>query len=117
MTLAGGQTTRQPDPRPRRAGQGIAIGTGTDAAIESSDLTLMCDALDGVVTAIDLSRQPHDPPEPFVGAGYNTTAIPLAAVGCSTDHRRRRHGVLFRQRRRHQLAPAAPLGPARHVTG
>jgi len=34
----------------------MAIGTGTDVAIESSDMTLISGALSGLVTAIDLSR-------------------------------------------------------------
>jgi len=38
---------------------GIAIGTGTDVAIESSDLTLMRGELAGVPTAIRLSRRTY----------------------------------------------------------
>jgi cation-transporting ATPase V/Cu+-exporting ATPase len=62
---------------------GIAIGTGTDVAIESSDITLMRGGVDGVVTAIDLARRTHRTIiENLVWAfGYNTVAIPLAAAG------------------------------------
>ena len=38
---------------------GIAIGTGTDVAIDSSDVTLMREDLDGVLLAIELSRRTH----------------------------------------------------------
>ncbi len=66
-----------------QADLGIAIGTGTDVAIESSDLTLMRDALGGVVTAIDLSRRTYRTilQNLLWALGYNTAAIPLAAVG------------------------------------
>ena len=39
-----------------QANVGLAIGTGTDVAIESSDITLISGALGGLVTAVDLSR-------------------------------------------------------------
>jgi cation-transporting ATPase V len=66
-----------------QADLGIAIGTGTDVAIESSDLTLMREHLDGVVTAIALSRRTYRTILQNLGwaFGYNALAIPLAAVG------------------------------------
>jgi copper-transporting P-type ATPase V len=66
-----------------QADLGIAIGTGTDVAIESSDITLMSGDLAGVVTAIRLSRKMLRVIFQNLGwaFGYNTAAIPLAAIG------------------------------------
>jgi Cu+-exporting ATPase len=64
-----------------RANVGIAIGTGTDVAIEAADITLMSGGLDGVVTAIALSRATMRNIRQNLGFafGYNAAGIPLAA--------------------------------------
>ncbi len=60
---------------------GIAIGTGTDVAIESSDITLISGELKGVITAITLSRSTmRNIRQNLVFAFlYNTIGIPVAA--------------------------------------
>jgi len=64
-----------------QADVGSAIGTGTDVAIESSDITLISGALFGLVTAIDLSRATmRNIRQNLVFAFvYNGIGIPIAA--------------------------------------
>jgi Cu+-exporting ATPase len=60
---------------------GFAIGTGTDVAIESADITLMRGSLHGVADAVAISKATlRNIKENLIGAfGYNTLAIPIAA--------------------------------------
>ncbi len=62
---------------------GIAMGTGTDVAIEASDLTLVRSDLTAVVDAIRLSRSTLATIKAnlFWAFAYNVAAIPLAMLG------------------------------------
>ena len=66
-----------------QADLGIAMGCGTDVAIQASDLTLMRSDLLLAVTAIRLSRTTHATimTNLFWAFAYNIAAIPLAALG------------------------------------
>ena len=60
---------------------GIAIGTGTDVAIETADVVLMSGDLIGVVNAFDISQKTmrNIRQNLFWAFGYNTVLIPVAA--------------------------------------
>mgnify|MGYP002579252648 FL=1 len=64
-----------------RADVGMAMGSGTDVAVESADVTLMNSSLESVVTAIDLSDRTMRNIHQNLGfaLGYNGLGIPVAA--------------------------------------
>jgi len=66
-----------------QANIGIAIGTGTDIAIEASDVTLVRGELTGVVEAVNLSRATFRKIRQnlFWAFFYNVVMLPLAVIG------------------------------------
>jgi Cu+-exporting ATPase len=70
-------------PALKQSNVGIAMGTGTDIAIESGDLVLAKGSLMGVVQAINLSKATFSKIKQnlFWAFAYNTVAIPVAIAG------------------------------------
>jgi Cu+-exporting ATPase len=70
-------------PALKQANVGIAMGTGTDIAIEAGDIVLVKGSLTGVVQAIALSKATFGKIKQnlFWAFAYNTVAIPLAIAG------------------------------------
>jgi Cu+-exporting ATPase len=66
-----------------QADVGIALGSGTDAAIESADIVILRNDLSAVPAAIELSRRTirNIKQNLFWAFGYNIVCIPLAAAG------------------------------------
>jgi P-type Cu+ transporter len=70
-------------PALKQANVGIAIGTGTDIAIEAADVTLVRGELSGIISAIKLSKATFRKiKENFFWAWfYNVVAVPIAILG------------------------------------
>ncbi|OIO81706.1 copper-translocating P-type ATPase [Candidatus Pacearchaeota archaeon CG1_02_32_132] len=70
-------------PALKQSNVGIAMGTGTDIAIEAGDLVLVKGSLVGVVEAINLSKMTFRKIKQnlFWAFAYNVVAIPLAIAG------------------------------------
>ena len=104
-----------------RADVGIAMGTGTDVAMESAAVTLVQGDLRGIVRARQLSRatMANIRQNLFFAFIYNTLGVPIAAgvlypafgSAAQSDHRERRDDVQFRVRHRQcaALASAATM--------
>jgi hypothetical protein len=104
---------------PRRSPKldlGLAIGSGTDVAIEASDLTLVRGDLRAAGDAIRLARRTLQTIKGnlFWAFAYNIAALPLAAAGLLNPMIcRRGHGLQLDLRRDQQPAAAPLPGPHR----
>jgi len=70
-------------PALKQANVGIAIGTGTDVAIEAADVTLVRGSLEGIVTSVNLSTEIFRKIKQnyFWAWAYNAVAVPIAVFG------------------------------------
>ena len=97
---------------------GLAMGTGTDVAMESAGVTLLNGDLTGIVRARHLSRGDHveHPAEPRVRVRLQRrghphrrrSALPRLRGAALTHHRRRGDGTVVGQRHHQRLAVAHP---------
>ena len=94
-----------------QADLGLAIGTGTDVAIEASDITLVSGDLRAAADAIRLARRTlaHDQGQPLLGLRLQRRRDPARGRGAAEPDRRGRRDGLLERLRRHELAAAPPL--------
>ncbi len=98
-----------------QADLGLAMGSGTDVAMDSADIVLVRADLDAVADAIALSRQTLRIIKQNLAwaFGYNTAAIPLRCLRpAQPDDRRSDDGAVVGARRDQLVAPQA-LRPLR----